>query len=130
MMLATVDAIAPIRAKTRGRPRHRPPTLQADQGDDDRHLRLARRTRRSIPHLARGGVAPQNRRGRTRWVVERTLAWLNRFRCLKIRDEHRADLHRACLPLGCPPSPGGSAANHVHLARTVGLDRRARPRLY
>jgi hypothetical protein len=29
-----------------------------------------------------------------RWVIERTLSWLNRFR-LKIRYEHRADIHLA-----------------------------------
>jgi transposase len=35
------------------------------------------------------------------WVVERTLSWLNRFRRLKIRYEHRADIHLAFLQLGC-----------------------------
>ena len=44
---------------------------------------------------------PKNRRGRYRWVVERTLSWLNRFRRLKIRYEHRADIHLAFLQLGC-----------------------------
>jgi transposase len=34
MMLATVDAIEPIRAKTRGRPRRRPHKLHADKGYD------------------------------------------------------------------------------------------------
>jgi hypothetical protein len=33
--------------------------------------------------------------------VERTLAWLNRFCRLTVRDERRADLHQACLSLGC-----------------------------
>ena len=32
-----------------------------------------------------------------RWVVERTLSWLNRFRRLKIRYEHRADIPLAFL---------------------------------
>ena len=49
MMLATVDAIEPIRAKTRGRPRRRPHKLYADKGYDYRHLRLALRKRRIIP---------------------------------------------------------------------------------
>jgi transposase len=39
--------------------------------------------------------------GRYWWVVERTLSWLNRFRRLKIRYEHRADIHLAFLQLGC-----------------------------
>jgi len=46
-------------------------------------------------------VEPKNRLGRYRWVVERTLSWLNRFRRLKIRYEHRADIHLAFLQLGC-----------------------------
>jgi hypothetical protein len=37
MMLATVDAIEPIRAKTRGRPRRRPHKLHADTGYDYRY---------------------------------------------------------------------------------------------
>src|SRR5437867_2048514 len=56
---------------------------------DSRHLRLALRTRRIIPRIARCGVEPKNRLGRYRLVVERTLCWLNRFRRLKIRTEHR-----------------------------------------
>ena len=36
-----------------------------------------------------------------RWVVERTLAWLNRFRRLAIRYERRADIHEALVTLGC-----------------------------
>jgi len=34
-------------------------------------------------------------------AVERTLSWLDRFRRLKIRYDHRADIHLACLQLGC-----------------------------
>ena len=41
------------------------------------------------------------RLGRFRWVVERTLSWLNRFRRLKVRYERRADIHQAFLSLGC-----------------------------
>ena len=84
-----------------GRPRRRPHKLHADKGYDYRHLRLALRKRRIIPRTARCGVEPKNRLGRYRWVVERTLSWLNRFRRLKIRYEHRADIHLAFLQLGC-----------------------------
>jgi len=34
-------------------------------------------------------------------VVDRTLSWLNRFRRLKIRYEHRADIRLAFSQLGC-----------------------------
>ena len=60
MMVATVDASEPIRAKTRGRPRRRPHKLHADKGYDYRHLRLALRKRRIIPRIARCGVEPKN----------------------------------------------------------------------
>jgi transposase len=79
----------------------RPHKLHADKGYDYRHLRLALRKRRIIPRIARCGVEPKNRLGRYRWVVERTLSWLNRFRRLKIRHEDRADIHLAFLQPGC-----------------------------
>jgi transposase len=34
-------------------------------------------------------------------VVERTLAWLNRFRRLAVRYERRADIPEAFVALGC-----------------------------
>lgn len=40
------------------------------------------------------------RPGHHRWIVERTLAWLARFRRLTLRYERRADLHLAS-PLAC-----------------------------
>jgi transposase len=39
--------------------------------------------------------------GRWRWVVERTLAWLNQFRPVRERYDKRADIHEAFLSLGC-----------------------------
>ncbi len=55
----------------------------------------------SPPRIARKGVERSDRLGRHRWVVERTLAWLNRFRRLAIRDERRGDLHQGFLLLAC-----------------------------
>jgi transposase len=51
--------------------------------------------------IARRGVESRERLGRYRWVVERTLAWLHRFRRLAVRYERRPDIHRAFLRLGC-----------------------------
>jgi hypothetical protein len=39
--------------------------------------------------------------GRWRWVVERTFAWLNQFRRLRVRYEKRAEIHEAFLALVC-----------------------------
>jgi transposase len=36
-----------------------------------------------------------------RWVVERTHAWLHRYRRLTVRYERRDDVHQAFLTLGC-----------------------------
>ena len=59
------------------------------------------RLRGILPRIARRGVESRERLGRHRWVVERTLAWLNRFRRLTVRYERRADLHQAFLSIGC-----------------------------
>ena len=53
------------------------------------------------PTVARTGIDSSARLGRHRWVVERTLAWLGRYRRLTIRYERDADLHLAFLDLGC-----------------------------
>jgi transposase len=50
---------------------------------------------------ARKGVKSSARLGRHRWVVEQTLAWLSRYRRLRVRDERRADIYQAFLDLGC-----------------------------
>jgi transposase len=56
---------------------------------------------RHYPRIARRGVEISERLGRHRWVVERTLASLNRFRRLANRYERRADIHEAFVTLGC-----------------------------
>ena len=39
--------------------------------------------------------------GTRRWVVERTFAWLNQFRRLRLRYERRADIHEVFRAIGC-----------------------------
>lgn len=96
-----LDAIPPIRTGRRGRPRRRPGKLHADKGYDFKCCRRACR-RRGIQHrIARRGIESKTRLGRYRWVVERTLAWLARYRRLTIRYERRVAMHRAFLHLGC-----------------------------
>jgi transposase len=100
MLAETLDAIPPIRQK-RGRPRRRPHKLHADKAYDALSSRQALRRRSITPRIARRGIDSSERLGRYRWVVERTLAWLNRYRRLKVRYERRADIHQAFLTLGC-----------------------------
>ena len=83
-----VDAVRPIR-KPRGRPRKRPKKLHADKGYDFPRCRKALRKRGVTPRIARRGIESSERLGQHRWVVERTLSWLNRFRRLKVRYERR-----------------------------------------
>ena len=95
-----VDSIEPIR-RPRGRPRKRPQKLHADKAYDAKWCRMALCKRGIKDRIARKGKETSERLGRHRWVVERTLAWLNRYRRLKVRYERRADVHQAFLELGC-----------------------------
>ncbi|WP_406116344.1 IS5 family transposase [Streptomyces sp. NBC_01014] len=85
----------------RGRSRHRPRQLFADRGYDyDKYRRLVR-ARGITPKIARRGAPHGSGLGKTRWVVERTFAWLHQFKRLRIRYEIRADLHLGLLQLAC-----------------------------
>ena len=90
-----------MRSGRRGRPRHRPGKLHADKAYDHRRCRRECRARGIKPRTARRGIESSQRLGRHRWVVERTLAWLARFRRLAIRYERRADIHLAFTTLAC-----------------------------
>ena len=57
--------------------------------------------RRIKVRIARKGIESSQHLGRHRWVVERTLAWLARYRRLTIRYERRVEIHQAFLTLGC-----------------------------
>lgn len=94
----TLQTLPAIRGP-RGRPRRKPTCITGDKGYDAEALRQT---------LRRLGIRPEfpkrrrkDRLGRRRWVVERTISWLNRFRRLRIRYERRDDLHLAFLQLGC-----------------------------
>jgi transposase len=59
------------------------------------------RTRHTLPLLAMRRTENGSGLGRWRWVVERTFAWLNQFRRLRVRYDKWADIHEAFLSLGC-----------------------------
>ncbi len=84
-----------------GAPCQRPVKLHADKGYDYPRGRQALRQRGILPRITRKGIESRERLGRYRWVVERTLAWRNRFRLLAVRYERREDIHQAFLSLGC-----------------------------
>jgi transposase len=100
MIEPLLDAIAPIR-RPRGRPRKRPAKLHADKGYDYPRCRRALSRHRINVRIARRGVESSEKLDLHRWVVERTLAWLSKYRRLRVRYERRVDLHEAFVVLGC-----------------------------
>lgn len=95
-----IDAIPPI-VRPSGQRRKRPDKLHADKAYDIPRCRRFLRRRGIRVRIARKGIESSQRLGRHRWVVERTLAWLNQFRRLTIRYERHQEIHAAFLSLGC-----------------------------
>jgi transposase len=95
-----VDDLPPIRGLV-GRPRRRPSVLQGDRAYDSELHRRRLRARRIRPLLAKRRTPHGSGLGTSRWVVERTLAWLHRYRRLQVRYERRPSVHQAFLTLGC-----------------------------
>jgi transposase len=95
-----LDAVPPIK-QPNGHRRKRPDKGHADKAYDIPRCRRALSTRHIRVRIARKGIDSSQRLGRHRWVVERTLSWLARYRRLTVRYERRADIHSAFLTLGC-----------------------------
>jgi transposase len=84
-----------------GRPRRRPAKLHGDKGYDYPACRRLLRARRITPRIARRGIESSTRLGRHRYVIERTLEWISRFRRLQRRYERKASHFLAFLQLAC-----------------------------
>ena len=95
-----IDAVGTIKCPL-SRPRKRPEKLHADKAYDAKKCRKVLRKRGIKSRIARRGKETGERLGRHRWVVERTLAWLARYRRLLVRYERRAAMHEAFIHLGC-----------------------------
>jgi transposase len=78
----------------------RPDCVLGDRGYDAEAIRQGLRDRRIIPFLARRNTEHASGLGRWRWVVERTFAWLNQFRRLRVRYEQLVDFTRHSCPWG------------------------------
>jgi transposase len=90
----------PLRGRP-GRPVRKPRLIQGDRGYDSQPHRDALQRRGIKTELAKRRTPHGSGLGRTRWVVERTLAWLHRFRRLNLRYERRPCVHEAFLALAC-----------------------------
>lgn len=83
--------LSPLSARVSGAPPA--PDRRCRRALSQRHIRVR------VAHQGRGS---RERLGQHGWVVERSLAWFNRFRPLTVRYERRAAVHQAFpLPLGC-----------------------------
>jgi len=100
MLEPLLDALPSIRGK-KGRARRRPGKLHADKGYDYRRCRLACSSRGISHRIARKGIESSTHLGKHLWVVERTFAWISRFRRLTVRYERRADIHFAFTLIAC-----------------------------
>jgi transposase len=98
--LPLVDGSPPLQGG-RGRPRCRPDCVLGDRAYDAEAIRRGLRARHIVPWLAARRTEHGSGLGRSRWIVERTFAWLNQFRRLRVRYDRRADIHEAFLSLGC-----------------------------
>src|SRR5260370_24683481 len=98
--LPLLDAIPPLQGP-RGRPRCHPDCILGDRAYDAERIRRALRARHISPLLAMRNTENGSGLGRWRWGIERTFAWLNQFRRLRLRYEKRADMHKAFLSLSC-----------------------------
>jgi IS5 family transposase len=67
------------------RPRRRPEKLHADKGYDYPRCRRYLQRRGIKVRIARRGIEDKNHLGRHRWVVERTISWVLRYKRLGIR---------------------------------------------
>jgi transposase len=79
----------------------KPGIVQGDRGYSSNKHRQALRKQGIVPELARIGAPHGSGLGKTRWVVERSIAWLHNFRRLKIRYERYDYIHEAFLSLAC-----------------------------
>jgi transposase len=100
---ATLDGIVVARPKsTPQEPQH----LCLDKGFDYDEVRELVKARDYLAHIRRRGEEAQAKRDipgyrAKRWVVERSHAWMNRFRRLLIRWEKKTENYQAMLDLAC-----------------------------
>jgi len=84
-----------------GRPRCRPEKLHADKGYDFRRCRAYLHRRGIKVRIARRGIEDKSKLGRIRWVVERTISWLLRFKRLGLRYDRTERTTRPLLTPAC-----------------------------
>ena len=102
LLAATIEAIVVERPDPAVCPQH----LCLDKAYDNPTGRAATQAGGYIPHIRRIGEEKLDNRGELRhparrWVVERTLAWLQKCRAILIRYDKKASNYRGLLQLAC-----------------------------
>jgi len=100
LLVPLLDSLAPVRSR-RGRRRSRPAKLHGDKAYNNQYIRADLRQRRITARLARPGIESSTRLGRHRWVIERWLSWLMRYRRLVRRYDLLADHFQAFITIAC-----------------------------
>ena len=95
-----VDGVTAVRQPV-GRSRKRPTKLHGDKGYDYKACRQLLARRGIKARIARKGIESSTRLGRHRYVIERCLEWVTRFRRLVRRYERKASHFRGFLRLAC-----------------------------
>ena len=93
-VMEVLTAVPPVGGKP-GPPREKPDRLQGDRGYDSEPLRKLLRWLGIVPELAKRNTEHGSGLGKTRWVVERTIAWLRGFRRLRVRFDRTGAIYHA-----------------------------------
>lgn len=102
LLAATIDAIVVERPDPEQYPQH----LCLDKAYDNPTGKAATHAAGYIPHIRRIGEEKLNPAGdkthpARRWVVERTLAWLQKCRAILIRYDKKPDNYKGLIQLAC-----------------------------
>lgn len=100
VLLPLLDGMPAVSGRA-GRPRRRPAKLHADKAYDHKTLRAEVRRRGITVRIARKKVESSQRLGRHRWVIERTMSWLMRYRRLVRRYDRYAGHFAAFAAIAC-----------------------------
>lgn len=109
LALQTIDQISIERRPQH--PKKRPDSLIADKGYDAKWLRDAIRKRNITPYIPKRRKIGQSEQPSynkkiqaqyaTRWIVERTNAWLQNYRRITVRWDRNCDNYEAFIELAC-----------------------------
>lgn len=95
---ALIRGIPAVRSR-RGPRRRRPGKLRADKAYFSVDHLVWLRERGIVPRIARPGIESNERLGRHRWKIERSIAWLFGYRRLTVRYERKGSHFLAFLSL-------------------------------